>query len=331
LGPEDLQDVLRFLPKGLPNANVIVGLDTPDDAGVYRINAETAIVQTVDFFTPIVDDPYWFGAIAAANSLSDIYAMGGRPITVLQLVGFPIARLPKEMLAEILRGSADKVAEAGAVILGGHSIDDPEPKFGLACTGIVHPDRIGAKAGARPGDRIILTKPIGPGVITTAIKRGIVSRAEQDEVIAVMAKLNNVVDVLEPFAVRGLTDITGFGLLGHASEVARESRAGMRIYASRVPVIPAARKYAEIGTFPGGSRNNHRFLVSHTHVDFDPALDETTRMLLCDAVTSGGLFICVPAEKADALAAALLEHGTISAALIGEVVAEHPGQVKVLP
>lgn len=322
--------MLQFLPKGLPNANVIVGLDTPDDAGVYRINDETAIVQTVDFFTPIVDDPYWFGAIAAANSLSDVYAMGGRPITVLQLVGFPITKLPKQVLAEILRGAAEKVAESGAAILGGHSIDDPEPKFGLACTGVVHPDRIGAKAGARPGDKIILTKPIGIGVITTAIKRGLVPQAEQDEAIRIMATLNNLVDLLEPFDVRGMTDVTGFGLLGHATEVARESKAGLRLYASQVPVIESAWGYARQGTFPGGSKANYRFVTENGYAIFDESLDETTRMMLSDAITSGGLLICVDAAKADALIAALKERGTPAAALIGEVVEEHPGQVKVL-
>lgn len=323
--------MLQFLPKGLPNADVIVGLDTPDDAGVYRINDQTAIVQTVDFFTPIVDDPYWFGAIAAANSLSDVYAMGGRPITVLQLVGFPITKLPKQVLAEMLRGAADKVAEAGAAILGGHSIDDPEPKFGLACTGIVHPDRIGAKAGARPGDKLILTKPIGIGVITTAIKRGLVPQAEQEEAIRIMAALNNLTDLLEPFDLRGMTDITGFGLLGHASEVARASGVGLRIHASQVPVIPSAWNYARQGTFPGGSKANHRFVTENGYALFDETLDETTRLLLCDAITSGGLLLSVPAAKADALIAALKSRPTPAAAVIGEVVEEHPGQVKVLP
>ena len=323
--------MLTFLPQSVSNANVIVGLDTPDDAGVYKINDETAIVQTVDFFTPIVDDPYWFGAIAAANALSDVYAMGGRPITALNMVGFPITKLEKRILAEILRGGADKVREAGAVILGGHSIDDPEPKFGLAVTGVVHPGKIGAKAGARPGDKIILTKPIGIGVITTAIKRGAATLEHAEEAIRVMATLNNIVDVLEPFDVRGLTDITGFGLLGHASEVARESKAGMRIYSSQVPVIPSTYDYAGQGIFPGGSKNNYKFLTGREYVQFDASIDQTQQMILCDAVTSGGLFICVGAEKAGALVAALQQKGTLAAAVIGEVVADHPGKIMVMP
>lgn len=323
--------MLKFLPPSVADANVIVGLDSPDDAGVYKINDEVAIVQTVDFFTPIVDDPYWFGAIAAANALSDVYAMGGRPVTALNLVGFPITKLDKRILAEILRGGAEKCREAGAAILGGHSIDDPEPKFGLAVTGVIHPGRIGAKAGAKPGDKLILTKPIGIGVVTTAIKRGACTPAHAEEAVRVMATLNNVVDVLEPYAVRGLTDITGFGLLGHAAEVARESRAGMRIWSSRVPVLASTYAYAAQNIFPGGSRNNYKFLTGREYVQFDPSIDQTQQLILCDAVTSGGLFICVAGEKAEALAADLQARGTLAAAIIGEVVADHPGKIMVMP
>ncbi len=255
---------------------MLVGLDDPDDAGVYKLTDDIAIVQTVDFFTPIVDDPYAFGQIAAANALSDVYAMGGRPVTVLNLVGFPIGKLPLSVLSEILRGGADKAREAGAVILGGHSIDDPEPKFGMAVTGIVRPDRIGAKAGARPGDQLVLTKPIGIGTITTAIKKGIVSPEVEAEAIRVMATLNNVTNVLEPFGIRGMTDITGFGLLGHASEMARASQVGMRIYTSQIPVISAAWEYARQGIWPGGTRRNRQWLDDQ--IDFDPALHETDQL-----------------------------------------------------
>lgn len=322
---------MKFLPKGAHNANVIVGLDTPDDAGVYRINDEVAVVQTVDFFTPIVDDPYWFGAIAAANALSDVFAMGGRPITALNLVGFPIAKLDKQILAEILRGGADKVHEAGAVIIGGHSIDDPEPKYGLAVTGLIHPDRIGAKAGARPGDKLILTKPIGIGVITTAIKRGVCTPEHAEEAMHVMATLNNVVDVLEPYAVRGMTDVSGFGLLGHASELARESKVGMRINSAAVPVLPSTYSYAAQNIFPGGSRSNEKFLTSREYVSFDPSIDPVQQTILCDAVTSGGLLICVAGDQAESLAAALAERGTLASAIIGEVIADHPGKIMVMP
>ena len=323
--------MLRFLPPSVADANVIVGLNTPDDAGVYKISDDVAIVQTVDFFTPIVDDPYWFGAIAAANALSDVYAMGGRPVTALNLVGFPVSKLDKRILADILRGGAEKCREAGAVILGGHSIDDPEPKFGLAVTGVVHPGRIGAKAGARAGDKIILTKPIGIGVVTTAIKRGACTPEHAEEAIRVMATLNNVVDVLEPFAVRGLTDITGFGLLGHASEVARESGVGMRISSAAVPVLASAQLYAAQNIFPGGSRSNYKFLTAHEYIQFDPSIDQTQQLILCDAVTSGGLFICVAGDWAEALAAALQKKGTLAAAIIGDVVADHPGKIMVMP
>jgi selenide,water dikinase len=306
-------------------------MDNPDDAGVYQVAPGVAMVQTVDFFTPIVDDPYWFGAIAAANALSDVYAMGGRPVTALNLVGFPVTKLDKRILAEILRGGAEKVAEAGAVILGGHSIDDPEPKYGLAVTGIVHPAKIGAKGGARPGDKLILTKPIGIGVITTAVKRGICAPEHLDEATRVMATLNNVVDVLEPFEIRGMTDVTGFGLLGHASEMARESKAGMRIFSSQVPVLPATYTYAAQGAFPGGSNANFKFLTGHEYVTFDPAIAQVQCRVLCDAVTSGGLLIAVAGAKAEALSAALAQRGTLAAAIIGEVVSDHPGKIMVMP
>lgn len=305
-----------------------MGLESPDDAGVYKLTDEIAIVQTVDFFTPIVDDPYAFGQIAAANSLSDVYAMGGRPVTVLNLVGFPIGKLPHAVLSEILRGGADKVREAGAVILGGHSIDDPEPKFGLSVTGIVRPDRIGAKAGARPGDRLVLTKPIGVGTITTAIKKGIVPPEVESEAVRVMSTLNNLVDVLEPFHISGMTDITGFGLLGHAWEMARESQVGMRLLAGQVPVISAAWEYARQGIWPGGTRKNREWLQGQ--VDFDPVVDETTRFMLCDPATSGGLFIAVAPEHSEALVHSLEAAGTLAAAVVGECVAEHPAKIHVV-
>lgn len=307
---------------------MLVGLENPDDAGVYKVTDEVAIVQTVDFFTPIVDDPYAFGQIAAANSLSDVYAMGGRPITVMNLVGFPIGKLPHAVLSEILRGGADKVREAGAVILGGHSIDDPEPKFGLSVTGVVRPDRIGAKAGARPGDRLVLTKPIGMGTITTAIKRGLVPPALEAEAIRVMSTLNNLVEVLEPFQISGMTDITGFGLLGHAWEMARESKVGMRLNAGQVPVIPAAWEYARQGIWPGGTRKNRLWLEGQ--VDFAREVDETERLMLCDPATSGGLFIAVAPERTDALVAALKAAGTLAAEVVGECVADHPGRISVV-
>lgn len=324
-----MAQVLRHLPPSVNNPDVLVGLDTPDDAGVYRITDEIAIVQTVDFFTPVVDDPYAFGQIAAANALSDVYAMGGRPVTALNLVGFPVSTLPPSILAEILRGGSDKVREAGAVIIGGHSIDDPEPKYGLAVTGVINPHCIGTKAGARPGDQLILTKPIGIGTITTAIKKGLVPPETEAEAIRVMSALNSLCPALEPFEIRGMTDVTGFGLLGHAGEMARESGVGMIIRAGQVPVIQAAWEYGRQGVWPGGTKRNRQWLDDK--VDFDSQLDETTQLMLCDAITSGGLLICVAEERAEALVEAVSRAGALAAAIVGECVAEHPGRIHVLP
>jgi selenide,water dikinase len=327
IGPAELADVLRHLPAQLQDRNVLVGLDTPDDAGVYQLTDDIAIVQTVDFFTPIVDDPYSFGQIAAANALSDVYAMGGRPITVLNIVGFPIGKLPGKVLADILRGGMDKVTEAGAITLGGHSIDDPEPKFGMAVTGLVHPKQIAAKAGVRPGDLLVLTKPIGAGVISTATKKGLTSKEEEAEAIRIMATLNNVAVHLGALDIRGMTDITGFGLLGHASELARQSKTGIRIHSRDVPVMDAAWKYGREGTWPGGTRNNYAWLADK--VEYAPGLDELTRLMLCDAMTSGGLLIACPEARIKELLAILEAHHTPAAAVIGECTATDPGVVKV--
>ena len=328
MGPEDLAQVLRYLPKSQPNAKVLVGLDDPDDAGVYQVTDDLALVQTVDFFTPIVDDGYAFGQIAAANALSDVYAMGGRPVTALNLVGYPVSKLPHQVLADILRGGADKVAESGAVLLGGHSIDDPEPKYGLAVTGLVDPNRVLTKAKARPGQNLILTKPIGTGTITTAVKRGIVPEGEIAEVTAVMAKLNCYIEPILASGVQCVTDVTGFGLLGHAAEVARESGVGLRIFASAVPVIEAARKYAAQDIFPGGSRNNAKYLASS--VTYPESMPPHERLLLCDAVTSGGLLIAVDKAETESLRQGLLEAGALVAAVIGETTVTSPGEIEVV-
>lgn len=306
---------------------MIVGLETPDDAGVYRLGPDLAMVQTVDFFTPIVDDPRAYGQIAAANALSDVYAMGARPVTALNIVGFPVSKLPKEILAEILTGGAEKVAEAGATLIGGHSIDDGEPKYGLAVTGLVHPDRVMAKAGACPGDRLLLTKPIGSGVITSAAKRDKAQPEWVEEAIRVMSHLNNQVEALEEAGVRGLTDVTGFGLLGHAHEVARESGVALEISAGAVPLLPGALELAEADAFPGGSRSNFKWL-EHC-VEYDGALPPHIRLLLCDAVTSGGLLIAAPADQVERLQRRLLELGALEAAEIGRVVEGKTGCIRV--
>lgn len=328
IGPADLSQVLRQLPKTEKHPDLLVGLDTSDDAGVFRLNDDLALVQTVDFFTPIVDDPYSFGQVAAANALSDIYAMGGKPLTALNIVAFPIATLDKSVLADILRGAGDKVAEAGATLVGGHSIDDPEPKFGMAVTGLIHPDRVLTNAGARPGDKLILTKPIGVGIMTTSLKRDLLRPEEIDVVTRTMTTLNKTAaEVMADFRVHACTDVTGFGLMGHSLEMAKGSGAGLHIYAEQVPVLPRVRELAESGAVPGGTKNNFRHVQDS--VRFDERLDEIAQWILCDAVTSGGLLLSVDAEDAEPLVAAMRERG-VAAACIGEVVAEHANEIRVI-
>lgn len=328
IGPADLMQVIRNLPPAVPNPDLLVGLDTSDDAGVYRLNDELALVQTVDFFTPIVDDPYSFGQIAAANAISDIYAMGGTPLTVLNIVAFPITTLDKQVLADILRGAADKVQEAGATLVGGHSIDDKEPKFGLAVTGLIHPRKVRTNAGAKPGDKLILTKPIGVGILTTSIKKDQLSDGEVAKVTSVMATLNKkAAEVMSGYEVNACTDVTGFGLLGHAMEMAKGSNAGVRIYHRQVPLLSRVRELAEQGFVPGGTKNN--FAHVEGSVTFPDSLDQVGRWILCDAVTSGGLLISVPADDAQSLLDAMIAAG-VEASLIGDVVAAHPGLIEVL-
>ncbi|WP_150909023.1 selenide, water dikinase SelD (plasmid) [Niallia taxi] len=327
IGPADLSEVIRMLPPAEPNPNLLVGLDTSDDAGVYKLTDDLALVQTLDFFTPIVDDPYSFGQIAAANALSDIYAMGGKPLTALNIVAFPISVLDKEILSDIMRGAGDKVKEAGATLVGGHSIDDKEPKFGLAVTGTVHPDKVRANAGAKPGDKLILTKPIGVGILTTSIKRSLLSEEEIDRVTTVMATLNKTAaEVMEPYNVHACTDVTGFGLLGHASEMAKGSQAGITIYKEQVPLLPRVRELAEQGVIPGGTKNNFAHLDGE--VSFPAQMDELDQLILCDAVTSGGLLISVSGDEAESLLAQLIEKG-VEAALIGEVTDNQKGHIVV--
>lgn len=307
---------------------MLVGLDTSDDAGVYKINEDTALVQTLDFFTPIVDDPYMFGQIGAANSLSDVYAMGGKPITVMNIVGFPINTLDKSVLAQILAGAADKVRESGAALVGGHSIDDEEPKFGLSVTGTIHPDRIRANVGAKPGDRLILTKPIGVGILTTAIKSGLISNDNLNTVTSVMATLNKyAAETMESYTVNACTDVTGFGLLGHTLEIAEGSDVGITINSNNVPVLPGTRELAEQDVIPGGTKKNHKWTADR--IDYNGQINEIDQLILCDAVTSGGLLIAVPEAEADALQEAM-QKNNVESAIIGEVTSERPGRIKVI-
>ncbi|MBS2967614.1 selenide, water dikinase SelD [Metabacillus sp. KIGAM252] len=327
IGPADLQEVIRSLPPAMPNPDLLVGLDTSDDAGVYRLTDDLAIVQTLDFFTPIVDDPYSFGQVAAANAISDIYAMGGKPLTALNIVAFPIADLDKQILADILRGAGDKLKEAGATLVGGHSIEDKEPKFGLAVTGTVHPDKVRANTGAKPGDKLILTKPIGVGILTSSIKRDLLTEDEVARVTEVMATLNKTAaETMASYDVHACTDVTGFGLLGHTSEMAKGSKAGIRIAKEAVPILPRVRDLAEQGVIPGGTKNNFAHLQGD--VTFPNGMDQIDQYILCDAVTSGGLLISVAGDEADALLKDLQDAG-VEAGMIGEVTADHPGHIVV--
>jgi selenide,water dikinase len=319
---------LRHLPKNIPDPNLLVGIDTSDDAGVYKISEDTALIQTLDFFTPIVDDPRMFGQIAAANSLSDVYAMGGKPITVMNIVGFPVSTLDMSVLADILRGASEKVQESGAVLVGGHSIDDQEPKFGLSVTGTVHPDKIWTNSGAKPGDALILTKPIGVGIQTTAIKKDALTEEQLEKVMQIMAELNKTAsEVLQEFDVHACTDVTGFGLMGHAKEMACGAGLGLKIFSSHVPVLEGTRKLAEDGFIPGGTKSNHKWL--RENVQYSEAVDEITQMILCDAVTSGGLLVALPQEQADQAVSKLREAGVEYAAWIGKAVDEHPNCIFV--
>ncbi|CDO03550.1 Selenide, water dikinase [Oceanobacillus picturae] len=317
IGPADLSDILRGLPPVSPNPDLLVGLDTSDDAGVFRINDDTALVQTVDFFTPIVDDPYSFGQIAAANAISDVYAMGGTPLTALNIVAFPIATLDKQILTDILRGAADKLKEANITLVGGHSIDDKEPKFGLAVTGTVHPDKVLTNAGAKPGDKLILTKPIGVGITTTSLKKGLLTDSEIDVATKTMATLNKTAaETMRPYDVHSSTDVTGFGLLGHASEMAKASNVTLRIVNENVPRLSRVKELAEAGAVPGGTKNNYAHLQDD--IVFPDTMDQVDQWILCDAVTSGGLLLSVPEEEASDLLKAL-QQAKVEAAMIGEV------------
>lgn len=308
---------MRLLPKQDPVPELLVGNETSDDAGVYQITDSIALIQTVDYFTPIVDDPYMFGQIAAANALSDVYAMGGEPKTALNIVGYPIKKLGADMLADILRGAADKVKEAGAITIGGHSIDDQEPKFGLSVTGIVHPDKIWKNVGAKPGDVLVLTKPIGVGILTTGIKRSAVTPEQEQIVTETMAMLNKTAaQILTKYQPNAVTDVTGFGLLGHGSEMARGSEVSFEIMLSQVPILEGAVQLAKDEVVPGGSKSNHKWLTDD--VVYEDILPEE-QLVLCDAITSGGLLVAIPENEARRYVDELQSNGLVLASIIGRV------------
>ena len=309
---------MRLLPESKPDPNLLVGTETSDDAGVYQLTEDLALVQSIDYFTPIVDDPYYFGQIAAANALSDMYAMGAAPKTVLNLVGYPIKKLGANLLAQILKGAHDKVIEAGAATIGGHSIDDQEPKFGLSVTGVIHPKKIWRNVGAKPGDVLILTKPIGVGIVTTGIKRNAVTKEQEQEVTELMATLNKTAaEVLSRFEPHAVTDVTGFGLMGHASEMAQASEVTLEISYQKIPILKGAKGLAEQGIIPGGSKSNHQWL--QPIVSYDSTLTEVDQLILCDAVTSGGLLIALPGEQAVEYIEQFNQQSVFQAAMIGHV------------
>jgi selenide,water dikinase len=314
-----LDSVLAKLPKQ-SDPNVLVGFDTADDAGVYRLSDDLALVQTVDFFTPIVDDPYTFGQIAAANALSDVYAMGGRPLSALSIVGFPNTGRDVALLEQILLGGHAKMVEADCTVIGGHSIGDEEIKFGYAVTGLIDPQRMLTNAAARPGDRVILTKRIGTGIISTALKQGRASEAAVNAAIESMCALNrSAAEAALQFAVHAATDITGFGLLGHAREMAVASNVSLALDSARVEFLPQAIAYSRQGYLPGGLKRNLEFVASC--VEFANSIPEEIRNLLYDPQTSGGLLLAVAAEDSLKLLAALRER-SIPAWEIGNVLAK---------
>jgi len=319
--------------KDLPvirHPDLLVGIETSDDAGVYKLSPEVALVQTLDFFTPIVDDPYHFGRISAANALSDVYAMGGRPMTAMNIVCFPVNDMPNEVLKETLRGGLEKLREAGAVLVGGHSVDDKEFKYGLAVTGLIHPDKILTNNGAQVGDKLILTKPVGTGIIATAIKGKLASRKALETMVAVASTLNDKASqIMLAYKTHACTDITGFGLGGHLLEMARASHVEIAIHAEKVPIMPEAKEYALMGLIPAGSHATKHF-CEHM-VETKPGVEMVLIDLIFDPQTSGGLVICIAPDQAEDCLKELQEKEIQSAAIIGEVVGPHQkGKLKIV-
>lgn len=326
LRPQLLEEVLKKIPV-IKDKNILVGIDTSDDAAVYRLNDKMSIVQTVDFFTPVVDDPFHFGEIAAANSLSDIYAMGARPLFALNVVGFPSNRLPMEVLEKILEGANSKASEAEMSIVGGHTVDDTEPKFGLTVTGIVENKKIIKNSTAKPGDVLILTKPIGTGILSTALKRGMLDKANEEILIKTMSELNqSASEVMQEIGVNACTDITGFGLLGHLLEMMKASSTSAVLEFSKIKFLNSTVELAISGNIPGGTKDNLNF--TSMDVNYSEGISEVKRLLLNDAQTSGGLLISVPEDKSQKLLELMLKRGVESAHIIGEV--SNAGKVRIV-
>ncbi len=319
--------MLRQLPP-VRDPNLLVGVDTADDAAVYQLTEDTALVQTVDFFPPVVDDPYSFGAIAAANAFSDVYAMGGRPLLALNVVGFPV-ELPKDILGQVLQGGAAKAEEAGVLIVGGHTVDDAEPKYGMAVTGTVEPGKQITNAGAMPGDSLVLTKPIGTGIITTAGKREQTSSEVLESAIEVMSVLNKTAsEAMVTVGVNACVDVTGFGLIGHLLGMLNASNVSAELSFKSVPLLDGAESLAADGVVPGGTQRNRN--AAEESVEWSTEFQEHEKLLLCDAQTSGGLLMAVPEVRKDALLSQLKSRGVENAAIIGRIVDGAPGMVRVL-
>ncbi len=325
--PGYLFPLLRGLPP-LVDPNVLIGSNTADDAAVYRLSDELALVLTTDFFTPVVDDPYDFGAVAAANALSDVYAMGGKPLTALNLVGFPDDTLEAAILAEILRGGAEKAREAGIDLVGGHTIKTDEPIYGLAVTGTVHPDRVVSNAGGKPGDLLVLTKPLGIGILTTAAKQDKDTLGAIGTAITLMKTLNREgCEAMTTVGVHAATDVTGFGLLGHLRNVVAASGCSATVWLDEVPVVDAAWTYVREGIAPGGTHANWRYL--NEHVTYEDGIDKTAQLMLADAQTSGGLLIAVEPAKAEALIEGLIHRGTPAHEIVGVLEDGPAGKIRV--
>ena len=328
MGPEDLDQILRELP--LPkDPKVLVGLQTSDDAGVYQLNDEIALVQTVDFFTPIVDDPFIFGQIAVANALSDVYAMGGTPLTGMNLVAFPIKTLSPSILKEILLGGLSKMKEAEVALVGGHSVEDPEIKYGLAVTGLIHPKKILTNAKAKAGDKLVLTKPLGTGIISTALKGEMASEEAVRKMTESMVSLNRTAsEWMVKFGAHACTDVTGFSFIGHALEMAAASQVGLVVQSKTIPFFPEAMEYARLGLIPGGAHANRQFFSCKVEVHSN--VPDLLVDILYDPQTSGGLLISLPSDEAEKLVTTLKKEGQVLSSIVGEVVEEDSGKIQLL-
>ena len=319
--------VLHHLNK-VDDPNVLVGFNSLDDAGVYKLRDDLALVQTIDCFPPVVDDPYYYGAIACANALSDVYAMGARPISALNIAGFPRAKLPLEVLGQILKGGSDKAKEAKVAIIGGHTVKTKEPLYGLAVTGLVHPDKIIRNSGAKLGDVLVLTKPLGTGIITTGIKQGKISPELEKLISEIMSTLNkSAAEAMIEVGVNACTDITGFGLLGHLWEMACESNVVARLNFSKIPIINETWDLVKNKVIPGGTKSNLEFVSDK--VDWDDNISEEKKLILADAQTSGGLLICCPEDKGQKLLETLRSKSVKESKIIGQIIEHKKCRIKI--